>query len=103
MPGQAIIYLKTACYSKAQDPEIVVEKLKADPYQIPNTKSAWDGNVMEFNLLNSNRPVGTLSEWYHPTPFGQAIIQTPKGKVFITTRLEQGKIQFIPRGKTRIQ
>ena len=66
-----ILDLKPAIFSKATNVAIFRTKLAKAPKQVPNSKEAFEGHVMEF-ILNDGpdfgQPVGTLFEFVQELP-----------------------------------
>ena len=60
------IELKPAIYSMSQTVDAIIEKIKAYPEQLMNTREAMKGLTIEFILYDGSdygQPVGSLSEW----------------------------------------
>ena len=74
------INLRPTIYSKAKTVTDVKAFLKTAPKQQPNSKEAFEGNVIEFCESIGN-PVGTLKEFHDGGYIDFTIIDKDGGKI----------------------
>lgn len=86
--------------------EALCRNLEIAPRQLPNTREAINGHVVDFKISGApDSPYWTLPKWYeaYKPKLKQFIVYCVNGKVFINVDTDGTGNSFHVRGRTIVQ